>query len=62
MTQSAEQVIAIFDALPEGEKREVIATLLRKAESWTHEPMSDEELVAAADEVFMGLDEYERDE
>lgn len=59
MTESAERVITSFEALPDAEKREVIAAVLRKAVSLSYEPMTDEELLATAEEVFLALDSSE---
>jgi hypothetical protein len=54
MTQPAQKIIQSFEALTDAEKREVLAILLRK--SIASDPMSDEELLAAADRVFLDLD------
>ena len=56
MTHPAEKIIESFDALSDAEKREVIAVLLRKTA--TLEPMTDNELLAAADQVFLDLDHH----
>ncbi len=57
MSRPAEKIIESFDALSDAEKREVIAVLLRKTA--TLEPMTDDELLAAADQVFLDLDHHE---
>jgi len=57
MTHPAKKIIESFDALSDAEKREVIAVLLRKTA--TLEPMTDDELLAAADQVFLDLDHHE---
>jgi len=57
MTHPAEKIIESFDALSDAEKREVIAVLLRKTA--TLKPMTDDELLAAADQVFLDLDRHE---
>ncbi|MBI2986123.1 MAG: hypothetical protein HYY45_05065 [Deltaproteobacteria bacterium] len=59
MTQPAEKIIESFDALTDAEKREVIALLLRKAATLEHPSMTDDELLAAADQVFLELDRDE---
>ena len=59
MTHQAEKIIESFDALTDAEKREVIAVLLRKATALEHAPMTDDELLAAADNVFLDLDRRE---
>jgi hypothetical protein len=54
MTHPAEKIIESFDALSDAEKREVLAMLLRK--SVASDPVSDDEFLAAADQVFRDLD------
>jgi predicted HAD superfamily phosphohydrolase len=56
VTAQAKHIIDEFLALPDEEKREVLAQLVRTAPSPT---LSDEELLSAADEIFLG---YERRE
>ncbi|MDL1952116.1 hypothetical protein FBQ97_20225 [Acidobacteria bacterium ACD] len=60
MTDTARHVIESFEALPETEKREVIAVLLRQALQAPYESPGDDELTHAADQVFLELDERER--
>ena len=57
MTHPAEKIIESFDALTDTEKREVLAVLLRK--NIASDPMTDGELLAAADQVFLDLDRCE---
>jgi hypothetical protein len=59
MTQAAKKLLEEFDALPDRERTEVLAELLRRAASAAHEPPSDDDLVAAADELFAELDRRE---
>jgi hypothetical protein len=59
MTAAAEQCIEDFQALPEPEKREVLAKLLRIASHWDYGPISEEELLVSADEVFVMFDREE---
>jgi hypothetical protein len=54
MTQPAKRIIDGFDALSDAEKREVLAALFRK--SVASDPVSDDEFLAAADQVFLDLD------
>ena len=56
MSHPAEKIIESFDALSDAEKRDVIAVLLRKTA--TLDPMTDDELLAAADHVFLDLDDH----
>lgn len=59
MTNAAKQLIDSFEALPEQEKHEVLAQLLRRLMGTPYSSLSDEELTGAADLVFP---EYDRRE
>ena len=59
MTKVAQHLIASFDALPEGEKHEVLAQLLRHIIGSPYSSPSDEELTHAADLVFQDYDRRE---
>jgi hypothetical protein len=59
MSRGAEAVIAAFDGLPAPEREEVVAELLRRVAQSDHAAPSDEELIAAADQVFQALDRRE---
>jgi hypothetical protein len=56
MTAAVRQLLESFDALTETEKQEAIAEVLRRATDLTPAALSDEELVEAADELFLALD------
>jgi hypothetical protein len=49
-----------FEALPEAERQEVLAELLRRARSEPHDLPTDEDLTAAADRLFQDLDKREQ--
>jgi hypothetical protein len=59
MSTDSKQLITSFDALSIVEQREVMAELLRKSAQWDTPPLSDDELVRLADEVFLELDRHE---
>jgi len=59
MTNAARKLIDSFEALPEEEKQEVFAHLLRRLIDSPYQLPSDEELNHAADLVFQ---EYDRRE
>ena len=59
MTNAAKQLIDSFDALPEDEKHEVLAQLLRRLMSTPYSSPSDEDLLQAADLVFQDYDRRE---
>ena len=59
MTQPGRKILESFDELPEVEKREVAAAILRRTAHFESLPLSDDDLVAQADELFRGLDARE---
>ena len=62
MGAPAENVIETFDQLPEAEKREVAATILRRTLEIEFPPLSDDELVLSAEESFLELDRREAED
>ena len=59
MTRGAQGVLDAFEQLPPGERDEVVRELLRRTAQSLHESASDEELLQAADGVFLELDQRE---
>lgn len=59
MTVEAKHIVDDFRALPDSAKREVLAELVRISGRIDYPTMSDEELTAAADDVFRAYDERE---
>lgn len=59
MTAQGKHIIEEFEALPDAAKREVLAELIRTARFVDYPPGSDDELLSAADELFI---EYDRRE
>ena len=59
MTAQAKHIIEEFQALPDQAKREVLAELIRTSRSIEYPQLSEDELLSAADEVFL---EYDRRE
>jgi hypothetical protein len=55
VTAQARHIIEDFGALPDQEKREVLAELIRMSRHLDYPAVSDDELLAAADEIFLGL-------
>lgn len=62
MTAEAEHVIEDFEALPEDAKREVLAAIIRMSRDLDYPPISDSELVSAADQLFAQYDRREAGE
>jgi len=59
MTDSAKSILESFDELSEADKREVARAILRRALRFDIPPLTDEDLVAQADELFHDLDSRE---
>jgi DNA-binding transcriptional ArsR family regulator len=59
MTADAKQLIDGFQALPDATKREVLAELVRISRHLDYPSMSDDELVSAADGIFVTYDRRE---
>ncbi|MDA8109845.1 MAG: hypothetical protein M0015_14625 [Betaproteobacteria bacterium] len=59
MGDAARHLLKAFEALSEAERREVLEKLLRRAAELPYSFPSDEELVHAADQVFLELDRRE---
>jgi hypothetical protein len=59
MTAGAKTILESFDELPEREKREVASAILRRALRFDLPPLTDDDLVAQADELFRELDARE---
>jgi hypothetical protein len=55
-------IIADFETLPDQEKREVLAELIRMSRRLEYPAVSDDELLSVADEVFLAYDRRESDE
>lgn len=59
VTEAARHLLEEFQNLPDLDKREVLAALLREATETPYPAPSDDDLTAAADEVFLDLDRRE---
>jgi hypothetical protein len=62
MTAAAAHIIEDFEALPEPDKREVLAKLLRIAGHMDYGPISEAEMLASADQIFVAYDREEEPE
>ncbi len=60
MTPVVEKLVAEVEALPEAQRQEVIAAVLRRARTEPHDPPDEADLVAAADTLFQELDRREQ--
>jgi hypothetical protein len=59
MTQAAQKLLEEFDALPDQDRSEILAELLRRAALAPHDLPTEDDLVAAADQLFLELDRRE---
>ena len=59
MTRGAQNVLDAFEQLPPDEREEVVRELLRRTAASMHESATDEELLHAADALFLELDQRE---
>ena len=59
MTGAAQKVLESLDSLPEPDQDEVVAEILRRISHSHHTAPFDGDLVAAADAVFLQLDQLE---
>lgn len=59
MSKDSQHILTNFNALPEAEQRLVAAEILRRTSQWDCEPLTDDDLDRAADELFLELDRRE---
>lgn len=59
MTASVESILHKYDKLTDHDKREVAAEIIRRSLRLSLPPLTDEELVLNAEDVFAGLDQRE---
>ncbi|OLD19186.1 MAG: hypothetical protein AUJ01_06340 [Acidobacteria bacterium 13_1_40CM_3_65_5] len=62
MTQAAKKLLDEFDALPDQDRSELVAELVRRVALAPHDLPQDDDLVAAADRLFVELDRREQSE
>ena len=62
MTHATQRLLEEFDALPERDRSELVAELARRVALSPHDTPQDEDLVAAADRLFVELDRREPSE
>jgi hypothetical protein len=59
MQISPQDILKSFDILPEPDQRVIAAAILQRAARWESAPLSDDDLAAIADELFVELDRCE---
>ena len=61
MSETALQLLATFESLPESEQHEVLTQMLRSSGELPDTALSDLDLTAVADDLFYSLDAEESD-
>jgi hypothetical protein len=56
MTGQVRNILDSFDMLPEADKRELAVEIIRRSLELNLPPLTDDELVGAAEETFLELD------
>jgi len=59
MTQDARRLLDEFDALPDLDRSELVAELVRRMALASHDLPEDDDLMAAADRLFIDFDRRE---
>jgi hypothetical protein len=62
MTPATQKLLDEFDALPDGDRSELVAELARRVALAPHDLPQDDDLLAAADRLFSELDRREQPE
>jgi hypothetical protein len=62
VTQATKKLLEEFEALPEPDRSELVAELARRVALSPHDTPRDDDLVAAADRLFVELDHREQPE
>lgn len=61
MTGSSQELLSTFDSLTESERLEIALEILKRVIQLDFPPLSDEDLVWNAEELFLELDNEESD-
>ena len=61
MTTLVKELLSTFDSLPELERLEMAVEILKRVTNLDFPPLSDEDLVCNAEELFLELDQQETD-
>ena len=59
MTQATQKLLDELDALPDEDRAELVAELLRRTALALHDLPQDHDLIASADRLFVELDRQE---
>ncbi|MCL4708684.1 hypothetical protein KJ068_26290 [bacterium] len=61
MSTAVQNILRSYESLPELEKRELAYEILRRSSKFNFPPVSDDELVLSAEELFLEFDQRESD-
>jgi hypothetical protein len=61
MTEIATQLLATFETLPAAQQHEIVTQLLRRTGGLPESTLTDDDLTAVADDLFLMLDAEEAD-
>ena len=61
MSTAVQNILRSYESLPEFEKRELAYEILRRSLRFNFPPVSDDELVQNAEELFLEFDQRESD-
>ncbi|MBK1986652.1 hypothetical protein A0J48_003695 [Sphaerospermopsis aphanizomenoides BCCUSP55] len=61
MTTLVKELLNIFDSLPESARLEIAVEILKRFTNLDFPPLSDDDLVWNAEELFLELDQQETD-
>lgn len=59
MTNSAKNILESFDELPDSDKRDVARAILQRTLRLELPPLTDDDLVNQAEDIFLDLDKRE---
>jgi hypothetical protein len=62
MTAEVENILRSFESLPEADKRELVSEIIRRSLKLHAPPLSEEQFVSIAEDVFLELDRIEGDD
>lgn len=62
MTTSIQEFLINFDRLPESERLDIALEILRRVVQLEFPPLSDEDLVLNAEQLFLELDQQEAED
>jgi hypothetical protein len=59
MAALAQEILNSFDQLPDTEQLEIAVAILKRLSNFDFPPLTDEDLISNAEELFLALDQQE---